>query len=377
MIAFKYYFKIIKNYLPLILLYAGITLAFAIFSSTQNQSSSKSFVDSMPKIGIINNDNGEISKSLVNYLNKNTKIIKTNNYQDAMFYRDITALVTIPINYSSDFMKQKKVSVNISKTEDISANQVELLVNKYLKLAAANIAAGYKEKEVIYNVNKIINDSIIVDVLEKEATNEKYLAAYLYSFSSYSILAICISGIGLIMLSYNKKGILSRNNVSPVSYSKINLALLSGHFVFALCVWLLFNITALIIYPNVVISQFGFFLAINSLLYCLVALSIGFLCGKLIKNQNVNSAVMNILALGSSFLSGAFVPQSLLSDSVLKISQFIPAYWFVKSNDLIASSSTINSNIIKQLLSNGIVLLLFIIIINIISNIVSRYKQKV
>ncbi len=40
-----------------------------------------------------------------------------------------------------------------------------------------------------------------------------------------------------------------------------------------------------------------------------------------------------------SFLCGIFVPLSLLGDGVLKIGKFLPAYWYVKANDMIYFSS--------------------------------------
>ena len=36
-----------------------------------------------------------------------------------------------------------------------------------------------------------------------------------------------------------------------------------------------------------------------------------------------------------SFLCGIFVPQSMLSDSVLKAGQFLPAYWYVRANNML------------------------------------------
>ena len=39
-----------------------------------------------------------------------------------------------------------------------------------------------------------------------------------------------------------------------------------------------------------------------------------------------------------SFLCGIFVPQNLLSDGVLAVGKFLPAYWYIVINDMLALS---------------------------------------
>ncbi len=40
-----------------------------------------------------------------------------------------------------------------------------------------------------------------------------------------------------------------------------------------------------------------------------------------------------------SFLCGVFVDQSLLGDSVLSIARFLPAYWYVRANNMLSGIS--------------------------------------
>jgi ABC-2 type transport system permease protein len=54
-----------------------------------------------------------------------------------------------------------------------------------------------------------------------------------------------------------------------------------------------------------------------------------------VKNETVFSGVSTVLMLCVSFLSGAFIPQEFLADSVLKISALTPAYWFILNNNKI------------------------------------------
>lgn len=45
-----------------------------------------------------------------------------------------------------------------------------------------------------------------------------------------------------------------------------------------------------------------------------------------------------VLSLGTSFISGVMVPQQFLGKKVLTIAKFFPTYYFVRINDMQASS---------------------------------------
>ena len=48
--------------------------------------------------------------------------------------------------------------------------------------------------------------------------------------------------------------------------------------------------------------------------------------------------VTQIVGLGSSFLCGVFVPQSMLGSGVLAAAKFLPAYWYVKAVEMLGGS---------------------------------------
>ena len=72
------------------------------------------------------------------------------------------------------------------------------------------------------------------------------------------------------------------------------------------------------------ISVNGLLWSVNMLIIAVVGLSMSFLIGSLVKNRSAQSAVANTVGLGLAFLSGCFVPQSLLSNSVLSVARFFP-----------------------------------------------------
>jgi ABC-2 type transport system permease protein len=62
--------------------------------------------------------------------------------------------------------------------------------------------------------------------------------------------------------------------------------------------------------------------------------------GQLCEEQRGSQAgAINVITLGMSFLGGVFVPQSVMSKSVLSVGRFLPSYWFVRANDAIGELS--------------------------------------
>ena len=70
----------------------------------------------------------------------------------------------------------------------------------------------------------------------------------------------------------------------------------------------------------------GLMYLINSFVFTICAITIAFLIGTLINNKNAINGIVNVVALGSCFLCGAFVPMDWLPDAVLKIAHVLPSY---------------------------------------------------
>ena len=82
-------------------------------------------------------------------------------------------------------------------------------------------------------------------------------------------------------------------------------------------------------------TMHGLVYTINSLLFTLCATTIAFLIGTIVQNKNAISGIVNVVALGSSFLCGAFVPMEWLPEGVLNFAHALPTYYYIKTNELL------------------------------------------
>ena len=74
-------------------------------------------------------------------------------------------------------------------------------------------------------------------------------------------------------------------------------------------VWLVLISASFVMYGSYMFTTNGLLLLLNSFIFTLAALSISYLIGNLVKSRGAMSAAANVFALGTSFLSGVFVPQ--------------------------------------------------------------------
>ena len=121
----------------------------------------------------------------------------------------------------------------------------------------------------------------------------------------------------------------------------------------------------------------GIIYIINSLILTICATTISFLIGNLVSNKGAINGIVNVIALGSSFLCGAFVPMEWLPDSVLKIAHLIPTYYYISTNEALVTLEEFNFETLKPLMQNIGIMLGFAAVFIILANIVSRRKRKI
>jgi len=111
------------------------------------------------------------------------------------------------------------------------------------------------------------------------------------------------------------------------------------------------------------------------MLWCLQFVR-AFLIGNLITNKEAINGIVNVVALGSSFLCGAFVPAEWLPDAVLKIAHVLPTYYYINSNDRLKMLEVVSFESLKPIILNMGIIVIFILEFVALSNIVARKKRS-
>ena len=381
MTVFKTFLKILNKNKFIIILYTLFLIFFGGFNM-QTSESNINFVASKPDIMIVNYDEEKgITKDLIKYIEENSNVVdlKNNEYaiNDALFYRDVNYVVYIPKNYNKDFMDGKNPEIEIKSTGDYQSSFAEMLLSRYTKVANIYQKSINSEEELINKINETLSKKSEVEITSKLDTNILSKATFYYNFANYSIMACLIYVVCLILASFKDIKIQKRTIISSTNYKTLNRQLLLSNSLFSIILWMIYVVLSFILVGDIMFSIHGIFYLINSFVFTICATTIALFIGNIVSNKNAISGIVNVISLGSSFLCGAFVPMEWLPDGVIKIAHILPSYYYISNNEVLKTLELINLNTIKPILLNIIIVLSFSIMFIILTNIVSKRKQKI
>ena len=380
MTVFKTFFRIVNKLKPTIILYTALLIIFGAVNM-KTSDNNINFVNSKPDILIINQDvNKGLTKNLIDYMKKNSNIVKVENNEekinDALFYREVSYVIYIPKDYRKNVLLGKNPKLDIKKTDEYDAHLSEMMLKRYIKLQNIYNEEAGSEDELITLINDNINDDVNIKITSKVDTSKTYNIAYYFNFASYSILAIIIYIICLVLCSFKEESISKRINISSINYKSHNNKILLASIVFSSIVWLLFVIIGVTIVGDIKFSIRGLISIINSFIFTFCALTLSILISSLTNNKNAISGIVNVIALGSAFLCGAFVPAEYLPSSVLNFAHILPSYYYINSNDLLKNIDVINISSMHSIIINMVIIIMFSILFIILNNVVTRKKRK-
>lgn len=376
MTVFKTFLKILNKNKFIVILYTGILLIFGV-SNFQNSEKNISFTPSKPDIIIVNyDDNKGLTKNLIDYLDKNANITllseDTSKIDDALFYREANFVIYIPKGYSNN----TSLNIKIKSTGDYMASFASMLLTRYLKLSSIYLTQNLPEEQILNKINNNLDNNVELLLTSHLDSSSLEKTSSYFNFASYSIFATLIYIICIILSVFNNIPVKKRTIISSTNYKKNNRMLLLANFAFSLIVWLFYLLIGFILIGNTLFSLRGIIYIINSLVFTLCVCSIAFFIGSLVQSKNAINGITNVVALGSSFLCGAFVPQAWLPVFVKKIAHIIPTYYYINTNDTISTIESINIESLKPIFINTIIMLIFLVIFVILTNIITRKKRK-
>ena len=378
MTVFNTFWKVVKKYKGTIILYTVMLIIFGTINISTNKNTHE-FTNSKPDIFIVNEDtNIGITKNLIDYMssNSNTVKIKKESIDDAIFYRDISYVIYIPKGYRKAILDGKDVELDIKSSGDYNASLAQMLLSRYLKVQSIYKNYVDTEDELINLINNNLSQKTNIEILSKVDTTESSNLTKYFNFASYSIMAVVIYIVCLVLTSFKEKSVNKRIIISSMNYRKHNKLILLSSFVYSLIIWILYCILGSVLLKTNMFNIRGLIYVLNLFLFTFSSLTLALLISNLINNKNAVNGIVNVVALGSAFICGAFVPVQYLPENVLKFAHIFPSYWYINSNELLSSIDIINTNSLRPIFINMIVIITFSILFIILNNIVSSKKRK-
>ena len=367
--VFKLCLKIFRKNLSSLLIYVFVFLGVAALVSTSSASNppAAGFSASKTNVAFFSEEDTPLVEGLKAELSKTADFVtlpdEPDALQDALYYRDVTSILRVPKGFTESFLKGEDVQIEQTSVPNSADGAfVELNVDQYLNTAKLYTEndPDITQRELTERLEKDMNVSTQVSVQTGDtAENNRNVLYYYFNYLAYTLSAVLIYGISAVIIVFNNRDLNRRNLCAPVGAGSFNFQLfLSNLFFTALC-WAIMVGMGLLLGAKEVNQPGTPYLLLNSVIFTLCVSSVSYLIGILLKNQNAISAVCNVVTLGPCFISGVFVPQSMLNGTVLKIASFTPTYWFVKANDKITSLLVFNSSSLSPVYTCMLVELLF------------------
>lgn len=383
--VYKALFKVILKNIGQMIIYIAVFISLAAaLANTNTDTSGASFTDTKVNIAFINNDtNSKLSEGLESYLGKNCNIVNipdnTQKLQDALFFRTVSYIVRVPDGFSEDLLAGRPVQLQKTETPgSASAVFLDNLINKYLNTAKvySESVKNLSQEQLLSYIDKDLSQGTDVRMgSSREAVSVNEKRSYYYNYMAYSLYAVLILGVCSIMMAFNNKDLKKRNLCTPVRLRSMNFQLILGNLTFAVAVWFILILASIIMYGSSMFTTKGLLLLLNSFIFTFAVLSISFLLGNIIKSKGAMSAAANVVALGTSFISGVFVPQALLGSTVLKIASFTPNYWYVKSNNIITGMSNMDMENLAPIFINMLIVIGFAAAVFAVTLVIIKQKR--
>lgn len=382
--VFKVSMKVLKRNAPSILIYLGIflglSLLFASGSSSQ-EAEYASFETVKTPVALYMEEDTPLTRGFQEFLKENAYLVEVEDEEktlaDALYFRVVTYVVRIPEGFTESFLKGDPLPIVKETLPDAITNiYTDISIESYFETARI-----YRESLPELTLEELAEKTKTALAVKTPVNIETYggeepssYTRFYYNYMSYSMVSILVLGTSIIMLLWREESLLKRTEVSPLSRISIQVQKVLALGVFTLVTFLLLNAFYFLINRNAALDEKTLLHVANSFILAFTSMGMSFLVGTLLKSRNAITAVSNVVSLGPSFISGVFVPQALLGESVLAIARVTPTYYYVTANELIA---TLGSTIDPAIYRNMLILLIFGILFFILSFYFGQRRKKV
>lgn len=353
MTVYKNFLRIVGKQKTSVIMYSCIFLVVIMLTSSSSKTNVQEFKEISLDLIIIDKDNSDISKNLVQYLHKKNNVLPNLNLQDyneeeilrvlkkEISLGNIDAGIIINKNLEEKLSSGVDCVTCIKDDRSQTSFYVERQIQKFLLFAeTVKNSAGKFDFEKIHTA---LSENITVTKInsQKDSSTGYWFLRFFNMFAWFSF-SIILNIIGFAMFLLKKPTIKIRNDVAPISIFKQTAETFLAEvtvilFILAIIIGgaIAFNIKTI---NNIPIFIYSF----NAAIYSVVILGITFMLNSLLKNGSVLGILGTILPLALSFTSGVFVPVEFISPKIVRVAKLFPTYYFVKANEFTFLHSTVN-----------------------------------
>ena len=357
MTVFKGFLQVLLRNIAFVILFTTIMVVMGLTVFQTSPSSSGDFTPSKPTVLVINRGNDTaLTKSFNSYLAGQTEKADTGSSEreidDALYYETLSYVVYLPSDFTETILKGEKPVVDIKTRASSESASAEVLVSRFLRLATGYGQYLTDEDELVKAVNSSLKLDSKVSLTSHLDQKTLHNVTALYNFGSYTLLAGGAYVITMILAAFSVVNIRKRTLVSPARPIRIDLSLIAGCALIVAFLVALDVLLVRVLLPGIADTGREGLYALNIAAFGLPVLAIGFFIAKITNNKEALGAIINVVALASAFLCGAFIPRELMPDAVVAIGKVLPSFYYIDNNNALAEMTSFTGATASQFWEN-------------------------
>jgi ABC-2 type transport system permease protein len=383
MIVFKGFLKIIKSNLHIIIMYVVIFMTISVMiQKFQGEMEQSGFEALRLEVAVIDKDGKEVAGKFKEYLAQyhTLKEIQDDRdlIQEEMFNRNLDYVIVIPENFEQKCFEQQELLETIKLPGSNKAFYADQQINTFLNDMRVMLDSGFDAQEAAEVILEISKEEPQVTMIDQSGHGGQMPPyAFMFQYMPYVMMAVLCYCMSYVLIAFRKKEVRSRMLCSAVSVRSQNMQMILATALFGIGFWLLCVLMTLVLNGmDFVRDNHVLLYLLNSLMMMLVSLSMAYLLGICCKNEITVNAVVNVVALGMSFLCGVFVPLEIIGSQVRRVSQFLPVYWYEHVHQIVSSHAVLDSAMKMDIFKSMGIQLAFAVAFLCIAVMLDKYKGQ-
>ena len=373
---FKHFFKMTGKYKNGLIIYGIIFLVMIIMSMGSNlfmgdtyaQEDNADVGDKRLSIGYVDEAGSELSKGLIKYLSSGNDMTdikdrSEDSVKTMVYFTTISSAIRLEKDFDAKVEAGDSDAVTYlsAVTDGPSMYVMESSINNYLDTYKLYKKMGYGSSEAVVKASENLAESVKTTAYNAgegsaiSLHNKEFIVNTVSKFFIWMSFSTLTLSIGNVIVKNNNDIVNKRVNVAPIKPGTMSLANAAGLLVCGIILWLVMSgVLWFYAYDSSVWKEYWHVIVLTLLASVISNCAMTSFISSFKVNEDSLPMIANIVGLGLSFASGAFVPQYLLGENFLGASKFFPFYWAVRTLDSICPSANSSLEFSPSVLWTGI-----------------------
>ncbi len=344
--VFKAMLKVTRKRLPSAFIYIIVFVTVSIIVTTTATKDNK-FEMTKLDICVFDEDDTPESRALIDFIGKSNNLKTIENDRDviidSLYYGRVDYALIINKGYAEKLAagETDELFGSYHMDENFSVVYMGQFLNEYASSVKAYQTMGKTVDEAITCTEDALSQHTEVDMLRVDKGGNSHYSvdfAGYFQYMPYILIAAVFIVVCQVLVTMNKKDIRYRTNCSCMKSSKYTFQLFFGSGLFVLAVWLVLIVIGAFLNEEMYSGR-AWYAVLNSLIFAVVVASIAVFVSSFEPSENILNLITQVLSIGMSFICGIFIPMNMLGNSVVSVARFLPAYWYIRANNMIADIS--------------------------------------